>query len=765
MLKTTARSARACVFLLSLVSVCLAGEATDVPARTVALVPGRFYLERPTLNCLGFQWYTSGDDNKDATAEVTFRKVGEKDWRKGFTPWRLNGQQCVGYVKDIYTPEHMFAGSIFDLQPDTEYEFKVTLSDPDGVRGEREETVKVKTRGVPQAPVNGRILHLGGRKPDFTSFREAVSALKAGDTLLVHKGTYALSRPGEKDYLENHAFTLDLQGTRERPITIKAAGDGPVIFDGRGSYMLFDVQNSSHLILDGLTIKRADFAVYVGCTQPGDNAGIEVRDCSFEKIAKPIQGFAEGVVRNKDEAEPKRAAGRIRHVVGPSKTVDGKKVNPDDGGLVFKTLGDALIGGKYPLKGCARNSKKSSDPVRPGDTIVVHRGEYLLTHKHKRHWGPCYFYNSAFVLNIKGTAEKPVTIRGVGKPVFDGAGNYKIFDLQGSEHLVIEGLAFRNASFAIYKGSQKVERAVEGLTVRNCRFEDVGCGVYGISGSNRDFLITDNVFIGRGKEEYALGKTGRAWGADEASYSAIHLAGQGHVISYNSIDRFFDGLQLQSNWSTTPVVNTYWTAGGEEPVELKTSSVDIHNNLIQFGVDNAIEADMGHHNLRIMRNLCLNSYGGTWSNQVVLGGPCYWIRNIAYAGGRTVYKIDAGPIGVLRFHNTHFGGTPKSWPPKAASVGASSLKADRLGLSCGEINLNPSQSAGILSNPPVIDTSKQAHLNFTIEDFYPTEKSPAIDKVQSILPNINDDFTGKAPDAGAIEVGKPMPHYGPRKEE
>jgi hypothetical protein len=31
------------------------------------------------------------------------------------------------------------------------------------------------------------------------------------------------------------------------------------------------------------------------------------------------------------------------------------------------------------------------------------------------------------------------------------------------------------------------------------------------------------------------------------------------------------------------------------------------------------------------------------------------------------------------------------------------------------------------------------------------------------LPNINDGFTGKAPDLGAYEVGQPVPHYGPRE--
>ena len=30
------------------------------------------------------------------------------------------------------------------------------------------------------------------------------------------------------------------------------------------------------------------------------------------------------------------------------------------------------------------------------------------------------------------------------------------------------------------------------------------------------------------------------------------------------------------------------------------------------------------------------------------------------------------------------------------------------------------------------------------------------------IPSVNDDFTGKAPDLGALETGKPEPHYGPR---
>jgi hypothetical protein len=31
-----------------------------------------------------------------------------------------------------------------------------------------------------------------------------------------------------------------------------------------------------------------------------------------------------------------------------------------------------------------------------------------------------------------------------------------------------------------------------------------------------------------------------------------------------------------------------------------------------------------------------------------------------------------------------------------------------------------------------------------------------------VLPNINDGYTGRAPDLGAFELDRPIPHYGPR---
>ena len=737
------------------------------------ITPGQLIIERPTLICLGLQWYTSGDDNKNAEVSVKYRKVGQTNWKAGLDLWRLNGQRCISYHgedHDFYEPPHMFAGSLFDLEPDTQYECVLTMSDPDGVMKTAERRAVVRTRREPRPSADSRVLHLGGAKSDFSDFRTAVDALAPGDTLLVHRGVYPLSRPSDADYLDNHAFTLDLQGTAERPITIKAAGDGEVVFDGRGNYMLFDVQNAQHLILDGLTIRGADFAVYAGGTLPCENQGIVVRDCTYTNIKRSVQGFVVDTERGKSGEASGRTAGRVRHVGGPSKVVDGVPVNPKDGGRVFRSLGNALFGDdRWTQDRCGRSSKRRNDPVRSGDTIIVHRGETLLDHSKKSHWGPCYFYNSTIVLNLKGMPDRPITIRGEGRPVFDGVGNYKIFDVQGSEHLVIEGLHFKNASFAVYKGEQTVRRPVVGLTVRRCRFEDVGCGVYGISGANRDFLISDNVFIGRCNETYPVTEKnkGRAWAHDEASYSAVHLAGQGHVICHNDVYRFFDGLQMQSNWATSPTVNTYWTAGGDEPVELRTSAVDIYNNILRWTPDNAIEADMAHHNIRIMRNLCVDTFGGYWSNQFVMGGPCYWIRNVAYSGCPYMYKNDAGPVGVYSLHNTFIGGRPESWPPRRVNVGPRRFTSSSSKVSFGDLILKPGDCAGIFSNPPAIPPRDKdlTPTPFTLDDFAPTTESPAIDRAADILSNINDDYEGKAPDLGAFEHGKPTPHYGSRKSE
>jgi len=58
------------------------------------------------------------------------------------------------------------------------------------------------------------------------------------------------------------------------------------------------------------------------------------------------------------------------------------------------------------------------------------------------------------------------------------------------------------------------------------------------------------------------------------------------------------------------------------------------------------------HNVRVMRNMMINSASHAFCNQPVIGGPTYWVRNIAYhlPGGST--RLTGGSAGVIFYNNT-----------------------------------------------------------------------------------------------------------------
>src|ERR1700722_9916995 len=137
-----------------------------------AVIAGEFVVEPPTLVSLGFEWKISGDDNRDAHVDVTYRQKGQPQWRKALPLMRSQREQ-IGIAPGPgaagseprfplfkYTAANMFAGSILNLEPDTEYECRFVLSDPDGVSGIKEKLVTVRTRAEPQPTAGGRVFHV-----------------------------------------------------------------------------------------------------------------------------------------------------------------------------------------------------------------------------------------------------------------------------------------------------------------------------------------------------------------------------------------------------------------------------------------------------------------------------------------------------------------------------------------------------------------------------------------------------------------------------
>src|SRR5215813_2817491 len=116
-----------CMFLLLLTSA-LRG-ASGVQA-------GRFIVEPSTLICLGFEWEISGDDNRNAAVEVLYRRVGDAGWKQAQPLLRMGGERVFRAAEHLdYTVPDRFAGSILDLEPDTAYEVRLTMKDPDGATG------------------------------------------------------------------------------------------------------------------------------------------------------------------------------------------------------------------------------------------------------------------------------------------------------------------------------------------------------------------------------------------------------------------------------------------------------------------------------------------------------------------------------------------------------------------------------------------------------------------------------------------------------
>ena len=121
-----------------------------------AAQPVRFVVEPPTLINLGFEWYIEGDVNHNGAVQVSYRKKGDNVWRAALPLLRIQNEPSVyafaptkvtdGFWAtppygatnnriDYVTP-NLFAGSILDLEPDTEYECRFQMVDPDGVLGE-----------------------------------------------------------------------------------------------------------------------------------------------------------------------------------------------------------------------------------------------------------------------------------------------------------------------------------------------------------------------------------------------------------------------------------------------------------------------------------------------------------------------------------------------------------------------------------------------------------------------------------------------------
>lgn len=266
-------------------------EGQSASAAVNQVTPREFIIDPPTLENLGFEWFIEGDDNRNATVAVSYRRQGASEFRRALPLLRLGGERIYTPTRlDVVVPS-MFAGSILDLEPDMVYEARVTMSDPDGVAGPASRTFTVRTRPEPTPSEGGRVLHVyphgfDGPKtePSYEGLMCAYNfwcsgtdwatsgrpRVRAGDTILVHAGLYKYNR---YEYTNNATVnrTVPLDGTYyltadgTKGLTVKHCR-----FEDVGAAVFTNYSGSSNFyIADSWFYGRNDPDHLIGWSNPG----------------------------------------------------------------------------------------------------------------------------------------------------------------------------------------------------------------------------------------------------------------------------------------------------------------------------------------------------------------------------------------------------------------------------------------------------------------------------------------------------------------
>jgi hypothetical protein len=330
------------------------------------------------------------------------------------------------------------------------------------------------------------------------------------------------------------------------------------------------------------------------------------------------------------------------------------------------------------------------------------------------------------------------------------------------------------------------------------------------------------------------GVNGQIFPPRMSSYVAVKLYGPGHIVAFNHIAHFHDGINVETYGNPDgSVASGPGIADGpkyppREFCDRRPVAIDFYGNYITNSHDNPIEADGSMHNIRVLRNMFINHASHAFCNQPTLGGPVYWIRNIAYHLPAGSTRLTAGAAGVLFYNNTilaetlaagtsnthwrnnlmlgenaapaifnvttftqytssdYNGFRPNpnvpvsfrwSMPPAGVVADYHSLRHTaqletqefatlaEFAAATGQDRHSGLVDYDVFRNVPQLDAQDAATVQKLYDardfDFRLRPGSAAVDR-GTVLPTVTDGFSGRAPDLGALEVGAPLPVYGPR---
>jgi hypothetical protein len=385
-----------------------------------------------------------------------------------------------------------------------------------------------------------------------------------------------------------------------------------------------------------------------------------------------------------------------------------------------------------------------------------------------------------------------------------------------ADYVIVRGLEIRNAG----QHAVLIREHRHDVVIEQCHMIHWGRGggaaSLGHNGGNTDSGImaltgTRNLTLQRNLIEHPRGAS-NDWESGHPSgpqgISVFHSDG-GHVIRYNEIwstdeHGFNDGIGGGANFSDRGNMNR---------------DSDIHGNIVRNVWDDALEIEGANMNVRIWGNYLADFFVGI-ATASTFKGPLYLFRNVTGASRRTHRQVVGGNMiktgdrdfgGGRRFvfHNTAL--QPNGVMNVFSAPTPNCVTRNNIFQAAGHLLPQGAPREGEPALPGDFDydlftgadlgAAQEKHgikLDWRINslfvrshalEFYPAstitrvvggkrpvkfgaEERIVTDPVLQVpnpvldagaaLPGFNDDFTGKAPDLGAFEVGRPPLQFGRR---
>ncbi len=443
------------------------------------LIMGKVTFDLPTAHTLSIVVPAPKcDENRNGTVSVFYREGGKGEWVESFGLYRNNNGTGSSQP---------FAGMLFGLKENTEYEIKVVAKDPDGVGEKGEQIVRARTKKIPvrvkATPDNTKNV------ANIAELNAAVVAAKPGSVILLKKGSY-----------KGKLAISKKSGTAENPIVIRGEDMSGCVIQGSVSFGA-----SKHIHLENLTIQGAGTGISLSKCD-----AITIRDNLILRIN--IGVYAKGGHRNLYMAN--------NTIIGNNVIGDRSKATWNDEGIVLSGEGHELV--NNTLAGFGDSIGMTHRTSIKNRAIDMHRNLIL--------WGG------------DDGVEMDFTDRNA-----QAHHNLFVNSTNGiSCQMVWNGPAyiFKNVIYNVYRGPYKIkpERAPnDGLFIFNNTTVKAGMAMLNYSTAVDGLMFMNNLIVGtKSKQALSLGQHGKgtsnldmdynAWSYD-GSYS---IAGHGNAPNFNA---------------------------------------------------------------------------------------------------------------------------------------------------------------------------------------------------------------------------------------